>query len=161
MKIDISSQEYRDLLDILHIADVVTSGHRKEPDARTERHRALIQKLYGFAEAGGFGQLITHDAINRFGPTALFEQTTLAHTLVDEFGDHLFWDELIGRLSMRDAAQITGGVEHLEAMNETDRQHVETPIRQRYSREFALNGLANLTVIERFRAGNEPVGTSD
>ncbi len=131
MKIEISRQEYRDLLDILHIADVVISGHRREPDRRTERHRALLQKLYAYAETEGFNDLITRGALNTFGPTSLFDESTLAHPLLDEFGDHLFWDELIGRLSMRDAARVAGGVDHLRAMPEVDREHVEEPIRQR------------------------------
>jgi hypothetical protein len=53
MNIEISTNEYRDLLDILHIADVVMSGHRNEADRRTERHRALIQKLYALAQGEG------------------------------------------------------------------------------------------------------------
>jgi hypothetical protein len=40
MNIEISTKEYRDLLDILHIADVVMSGHRREENKRTALHRA-------------------------------------------------------------------------------------------------------------------------
>jgi hypothetical protein len=60
MNIEISPKEYRDLLDILHIADVVMSGHRREEDKRTERHRALIQKLYALARGEGFDRLISY-----------------------------------------------------------------------------------------------------
>ena len=53
MNIEISMEEYSDLLDIVHIADVVMSGHRRKEDKRTERHRALIQKLYAAARERG------------------------------------------------------------------------------------------------------------
>ncbi len=163
MNIEISTIEYRDLLDILHIADVVISGHRREEDKRSERHRALIQKLYSFARGEGLDRLISHnESMQQHVPTAEFEESSLAHVLVDEFGDHLFWDELISRLSVRDAAQIVGGIDRLNTMGESDHQAVEGPIRQRYIEEFSANGVANLEVIERFSTGaGMPDKTSD
>jgi hypothetical protein len=163
MNIEISTKEYRDLLDILHIADVVMSGHRREEDMRTERHRALIQKLYALARGEGLDQLINYnESMNKYVPTSDFEQSTPVHAVIDEFGDHLFWDELINRLSIRDAAQIAGGIDRLNAMSDSDRQAVEGPIRQRYIEEFATNGVANLAVIERFSIGGGiPAKTSD
>lgn len=163
MNIEISTKEYRDLLDILHIADVVMSGHRREEDKRSMRHRALIQKLYGLAEGEGLGQLMNSDKIaHTYVPTPEFEESSLAHAVLHEFGDHLFWDELISRLSFRDSAQNAGGVDRLNAMNDSERQIMEGPIRQRYLEEFSKNGVANLAVIERFDMGEEiPVKTSD
>lgn len=163
MKIEIAEKEYRDLLDILHIADVILSGHRREPDKRTERHRALIQRLYALANGEGPGGLISHDVVtNQYSPTQKFEENTLAHLLIDEFGDHLFWDELIARLAVRDAARAAGGMDRLNALSDSDRQAAEGPIRQRYIEEFSRNGISNLAVIDRFDlGGHEPVRTSD
>jgi hypothetical protein len=163
MNIEISTKEYRDLLDILHIADAVMSGHRREEDKRTERHRALIQKLYALARGEGLDRLISYnESGHKYLPTEEFEESSLAHAVIDEFGDHLFWDELISRLSVRDAAQNAGGIDRLNAMSDSDRQAVEGPIRQRYIEEFSANGVANLEVIERFTfGGGKPVKTSD
>ncbi len=163
MNIEISAKEYRDLLDILHIADVVLSGHRRDEDKRTVRHRALIQKLYALAGGEGLGQLISYnESLHRYVPTAEFEESSLAHVAIDEFGDHLFWDQLISRLTMRDAAQIAGGLERLNALNDSERRVVEGPIRQRYLEEFSANGVANLEVLDRFGiGGGMPLKTSD
>jgi hypothetical protein len=164
MNIDISTQECRDLLDILHIADVVISGHRRGEDQRTERHRALIQKLYALLSQGeGLDRLIGfNENVHKYIPTDDFEQSALAHVLLDEFGDHLFWDELIARLTVRDAAQIAGGNERLNAMSDSNRQALEGPIRQRYIEELSANGLANLAVIEHFSFGEGDLAkTSD
>jgi hypothetical protein len=163
MNIEISTKEYRDLLDILHVADVVMSGHRREEDKSSEQHRVLIQKLYALARGEGLDRLISYnESVQKHVPTAEFEESSLAHAVIDEFGDHLFWDELISRLSARDAAQIVGGINRLNAMNDNDRQAVEGPIRQRYIGEFSANGVANLEVIERFSIGEGiPVKTSD
>jgi len=57
MKIQLSTQEYRNLLDILHVADVVLSEYRREEDSRSARHRALIQKLYALAQGEGLNGL--------------------------------------------------------------------------------------------------------
>jgi hypothetical protein len=163
MKLDLSPQEYLDLLDLLHIADVVMSGHRREEDQRTTRHRALVQKLYGLAGSEGRDRLIRHDpSANKFVPTGEFEEHSLAHPLINEFGDHLFWDELIARLTVRDAALIAGGIEQLNAMSHSDRHVLEGPIRQRYIEEFTASGITNLEVVARYGSGGEgPVETSD
>jgi hypothetical protein len=163
MNIELTAQEYRDLLDILHIADMIVSGHRRGGDKRTEGHRALIQKLYAGAGNEGFDGLVSHNRIlNKYETTEDFEQSTPAHGLVNEFSEHLFWDQLISRLTIRDAAQLTGGAERLGSMSNSDRRHVEEPIRQRYVQEFSANGVANLEVIERFTAvEGMPMQTSD
>jgi hypothetical protein len=163
MKIEITTEEYLALLDVLHISDVVLSGHRREEDQRTARQRGLIQKLYGLARGEGLDQLMRHDeSAKKYVPTAAFEENSLAHVLIEEFGDHLFWDELISRLSARDAALIAGGMESLNAMSDSDREAVEGPIRQRYIAEFTANSIRNLEVTERFgMEGGMPVRTSD
>jgi len=156
MNIEITAKQYRDLLDILHIADVVMSGHRKEEDMRTERHRMLIQKLYALARGEGLDQNVSYnESTNKYALTDDFERSTLAHAVIDEFGNHVFWDELIDKLSMRDAEQIMGGIDRLNAMNESDRLHLTGPIRQRYIEEFTKNGVANLAIIERFSISGE------
>lgn len=163
MHIELSQAEYRDLLDMLHIADVVMSGHRKETDVRTVRHRALIQKLYAHGHSEGLDRLIKfNERANAYVPTAEFEKNSPAHKLLDEFEEHFFWDELISRLTVRDAAMIAGGTERLNAMSSSDREAVEGPIRQRYYEEFSVNGAANLSVIQRFVGeGGRPLRTSD
>jgi hypothetical protein len=163
MNIDISTNECRDLLDILYIADVVMSGHRRENIMRSKQHRALIQKLYALARDEGLDRLIGYnERANAYIPTAEFEESSLAHDVIDEFVDHLFWDQLIHRLSMRDAVQIAGGIDRLNALSDSDRQALEGPIRQRYIQEFATNGVASLEIVERFSIGaGTQVKTSD
>jgi hypothetical protein len=163
MNIEISAKEYRDLLDILHIADVVMSGHRREADKRTGQHRALIQKLYALAQGAGLDQLIGYnETVKKYVPTGEFEQSSPAHAVIGEFGDHLFWDQLISRLTERDAAQIAGRPGSPTPMTDIDRLIVQGPVRQRYIQEFTKNGVANLAVVERFSiGGGTPAMTSD
>lgn len=162
MNIELSTNEYRVLLDMLHIADVVLTGHRREQDSRREAHLALIQKVYARAGVEGLGELIAyHERAEVYVPTEAFEKSTLAHRALDEFSDHLFWDELISRLSVRDAAAAAGGMDRLNAMSDSERQAAEGPIRQRYIEKFSKNGIADLAVIERFAESGGRAATSD
>jgi hypothetical protein len=163
MNIEISAQEYRSLLDILHIADVILSGHQREGDIRSEQHRALIQKLYAIAQKEGFERLVNYnESVKKYTPTPEFEESSLAHPIIDEFGDHLFWDELISLLTVRDASQTAGGIDRLNAMSASERLAVEGPIRKRYVEEVSMHGIANLVVVDRFNIDHRtPVKTSD
>lgn len=165
MNIELDEKEYRNLLDLLHIADVVLSGHRKTEDMRSARHRALIQKLYALAKNAGLDKLMTFkDDVKRYAPTPAFEESTLAHVVLDEFGEHLFWDHLTNRLSQRDAAQLAGGVGGLKSMSDTDLQRLHGAIKQRYIEEFSAHDITNLRLIDPEPASpvaEEPVKTSD
>lgn len=163
ISVSLTQKEYRYLLDILHLADAVMSGHRHEEDSRSATHRQLIQKLYALAKTSGHEKLIEHDKTGRYVPTHEFEHSTLAHTLIDEFSEHLFWDQLIARMTARDAAQLVGGMDTLKALNERDRTQLESSIRQRYIHEFTTNGISRLEIVERFgaTAPGMPVKTSD
>ena len=163
MKIDLSKEQYRSLLDILHIAEVIISGHRRQEDPRTASHRKLLQALYARAGEAGFGDLFEyHPAEQKHHPTGEFENEALSHALIDEFVDHAFWDQLISRLTTRDAALNAGGRERLLAMSDSEREALEKPINERYISEFSQHGIENLEVVDRFSDGpGVPVRTSD
>jgi hypothetical protein len=163
MKIELTNAEYRSLLDILHIAEVIISGHRRQEDLRTTSHRKLLQALYARAAEAGFGNLFTyHAAEQKHHPTEEFENEALSHALIDEFVDHAFWDQLIARMTTRDAAVGAGGRERLLAMSESEREAIERPINDRYIREFTQNGIENLEVVDRFGTGpGMAIHTSD
>ncbi len=163
MNIEISQKEYRDLLDIMHIADVIMTGHRRQEDPRSERHRQLVQRIYSLAGEAGAGELVAYDPERgKHVPTDAFEEGSLSHRFLDEFFDHMFWDELVSRLAVRDAAWKAGGVEKLNALSDDDRQALEGPIRERYVEEFSRDGIANLAIVDRFgAAGRDRAATSD
>ena len=163
MKIEITNEEYRTLLDVLHIAEVVLSGHRRHEDPRSEQHRMLIQKLYALAGDAGLGRLLAFDEARKlYHFTEEFENDAPAHSFVDEFAGHVFWDELISRLTARDAAWHAGGLERLNALSDDEREALERPINERYVEEFSKHGIGNLAVVEQLGgAGEGSVTTSD
>lgn len=163
MKIEMTREEYRSLLDILHIAEVVRSGHRRHEDPRSEQDRMLIQKLYALAADAGLGKLIAFDNSRKhYHPTEELENDSPVHAFIDEFAGHVFWDALISRLTARDAARQAGGIERLTALGDEERAALERPINERYVEEFSRNGINDLAVVEQYSgAGEGAVATSD
>ena len=151
MKIDITNEEYVDLLDLLHIANWVLVSHKTTIDPRVEKLEMIIQKFYALAQGMGYGGLVEYDpARGKYRPTKTLEDTSRSLEFIDEFVDHSFWDELIVRFAERDAARQAGGYEKLDLLNHEDRHAFVDPFEQRYADEFNERGLERLEIVERF-----------
>ncbi len=156
MKVEITKEEYRDLLDMLHIAHWVMNAHKTGEDPRTEKYEKLIQKFYSLAGEMGLGGLIEFDSrIGAYFPTKTFDDESRSWDFIDEFVDDTFWDELIDRLTQRDAERQAGGYENLRTLSTEERLALESPIEERYAEEFTENGLNNVAIVEQFGPGGE------
>jgi len=62
MKIDLTKEEYRNLIDMLYIADWVITSQQSETDPELDRYQQLRNKLYALAEKAGLGNLIEFDS---------------------------------------------------------------------------------------------------
>ena len=153
MNIDITKEEYRELLDVLFIAEWVLHAFDAGKKVRTKRHDAIIQKLYSHAAAQGMNNLIALDKDNGvFSPSGELENTTPAWEVIDNFTNETFWDELIHRLSERDVARQVGGYERMDALSTPEFITMETPVLERYETEFDKQGLERLEIVESFAA---------
>jgi hypothetical protein len=163
MKVEITKEEYRDLLDLLHIAHWVMIAHKTGEDPRTEKYEKTMQKFYSLAEEFGYSSLIDFDPkIEKYFPTRTFEETSPSWEFIDEFVDDTFWDELIDRLTKRDLERQVGGYEILRTLSMEARLALEAPIEERYAEEFNRNGLDNVAIVEQFGLdATKPVKTSD
>ncbi len=151
MKIEITKEEYADLLDLLHMASWVLFSHKTMVDPRTDKYDGIIQKFYALAGEMGRNDLVEFDpGTGKFRPTKAFEAASRSLEFIDEFVDHSFWDELIVRFAERDAARQTGGYEQLELLEHEDRHALVDPIEQRYSDEFNERGIDRLEIVEHF-----------
>ncbi len=163
MKIDITKEEYSDLLDLLHIANWILVFHKTKVEPEMEKYDAVIQKFYALAADMGRGDLIENDpAKGKYRPTKTFEDTSQSLTVIDNFVDHSFWDELIIRFAERDAARQAGGYEQLDRLSHEERHVLVDPIEERYAGEFNNNGIERLEIVEQFgRTASAPVRTHD
>ncbi len=155
MNVDISKEEYLDLLDLLHIASWVLVAHKTEDDPRTKKYDRIMQKFYARAKEAGAEHLIENDPdLKKSYPTREFEERSQAMAFIDEFVDHSFWDELIIRFAERDAARQAGGFEQMNLMSHEDLHALEDPIEDRYADEFNEHGIDRLEIVEQF-AGHD------
>ncbi len=147
MKINITKREYRDLLDILYIADWVLNAHNPAYDPKTERYRKLEQKFYSHAKEMGFDNLIEYaPELERHFPTKEFEETSECTEFIDEFENDTFWEELIHRLVDRDLARQEGGIENVMKLSMKERIEKSTLLEEYYATEFEVNRLNNLKI---------------
>lgn len=163
MKIEITKEEYINLLDLLSLASWVLVSHKTKLDPRIEKYDAVIQKFYALAAEMGRKDLIEYDTVRRkYQPTKAFEDTSHSLEFIDEFVDHSFWDELIIRFTERDAARQAGGYEQLNLLSHKDRHALVDPIEDRYAGEFDKHGIDRLQIVEPFwRDASTPVRTHD
>jgi hypothetical protein len=151
MNVDISEKEYRDLLDVLHIAEWVMHAHEFEADPASAPYDRIIQKF--FALAGDMGQksLVEYNPDEKeYYYTRDFEENSPSWDFIDDFIENTFWDELIQRLTERDIARKVGGYEQLGNLSMKERFAHEGPIMERYSQEFDEQGLSRLEIVEHF-----------
>lgn len=149
MNIDMTEEEYRNLLDVLHMAEWVMHAHETEKDPATGPYDQVIQKLYALAKPMGQDHLIEYDAdAAEYFATRKFDDTTASWEFIEDFTEETFWDELIHRMTDRDLARKAGGYERLDRLSMKERFSLESPIIEKYSREFEERGLERLEIAE-------------
>ena len=146
MQIDFSKEEYHTLLGILEIANWVLSAHRTdEPEDRKE-YRDLEQKIFDYAEAFGFGDLITYDKeYDRYFPTRKHDDNSSVRPFIDEYEDETFWEELVERFADRDMLREIGEMKLL-SMNQEERFKAHLDFEEKYQEEFEEHGIERLEI---------------
>lgn|SRR5574341_660763 len=151
MKIEITKEEYRDLLDVLHMAEWMMHAHETEKALGSGKYDEIIQKFYALAKDMGQESLIEYDPdLREYFHTREFDDATESWEIIDDFTDDTFWDELVHRLTDRDLARKVGGYDKLDKFNMKERFALEGPVLERYSQEFDKRGLDRLEIVETF-----------
>lgn len=132
MKLDMTKEEYRALLEMLYISDWVlnTFGSLEEEN---KRHKALQQKLLSLHK-----EIQAEDLLKEFESDAFDEYMHENH--IGKYNQNMFWETLIDQLSYRDLAREIG----IEAFNQLDPiERIERleGFRESYAKEFEKHQL--------------------
>jgi len=148
VKIDLTENEYRLLLDFVFMANWMTSSHHSVERGDVEEYDMLLQKLYSFAGEMGCKELVHADReTNKYFPTRHYEETTRAFELIEEYDEDTFWDALISRLAERDVyEQVEEG--RRETMGVEEYWERSEPIEDAYYQEFRQNALDRLRLVD-------------
>ena len=144
MKIDLTKDEYRNLIDMLYIADWIITSYKTEIDPELEKYQQLRNKFYAHAEKMGMENLVKYDEeLKNYYETAEFENESACHELINEYDNKQFWDRLIEDLTMRDlhAEVDVRKIKENDSDAYFDRYEA---IEKKYIREFEKNGIENL-----------------
>lgn len=148
MKIELTSNEYRLLLDFAYMADWMIHSHHVDGRHDVEEYDMLLQKLYSYAADMGCGDLIeANRESNEYIPTQNFEKTTRTTEFIQDYDDDTFWDALISRLAERDLYEQVG-VDQCDSMNIEEFWERSGPIEEAYYQEFRRNALDRLRLVE-------------
>lgn len=145
MQIELSADEYRQLVDVLYLADWLLTARKVGDDPRVEAYHRLVQKLYARSQEMGLSELIEYaEEFEQYFPTRHFEADTTIHEFINEYDDETFWDELTRRLAERDLMAQLGGREKVQKLSMEERIRRLGQLEEQYAAEFARHGLDHL-----------------
>lgn len=140
MKINFTKEEYRALVQILHLGDWMLHAHETYDNPETAVYRAICQKIYSH-----FKKMDCEDIIERSGGKLYgnkrFEDSMFE--LIDAYDEESFWGELISRMATRDALKEFGE-KRLRSMDGYERMEAISSKEQVWDDEFQKNGLRRL-----------------
>lgn len=142
MKINFTNKQYRSLIDLIYLGDMMVNGIRS--DDRVEEYEELREHIYSFAKKMGQEDIIEYDKkYDQHFETREYE-TGKVQEYIDEYDENVFWTELASRLAERDMVSVqklTGNIsDGEERLNKFwSREDV-------YKDEFEENGLRNVDV---------------
>lgn len=146
MQIDFSKEEYRTFLEILEIADWILFAHRTDEPEDRKTYQDFEQKVFSYAEAFGFGDLIVYDEeMGKYFPTREHDENSPVRPFIDEFENETFWDELADRLADRDMLRELGESKLL-SMTREQRFRTHLDFEERYHKEFEEHGIERLEI---------------
>lgn len=148
MKIELATDQYESLVKIVYLGNWLANAIRNgsEDDPRLGSYEKIEQYIFSFAQEAGFGKWIEYDKkYRRFFPTRAFEDLEEIQTLIEDYDEENFWDELLHRLSDRDFFR-SYSVDEIKSMEMLERFEKEEPFREKWDREIDEHGLERLDV---------------
>lgn len=149
MKINLTKKQYRSLIDLVHLGDMMVNGIRTTD--KVEEYEELREYIYSFAKQMGYEDIVKYDA--KYGmhfETRDFE-TGKIQEYISEYDNEVFWTELPSRLADRDMIRLQKLTGEL-----TDREEWLRKVwakEEEYQIEFETNGLENVEV--KFQSNKE------
>lgn len=147
MKMDLTKEEFRGLLDIVFLGDWVLSAYEtaEESNPEKEKYKAIVQKIYSFAKDFGLGDLIEHTPeLNLYHESPEFEESEV-QDYIAEYEENTFWEKLISSLAGRDALKDVSP-EKVKKMSDDERFTLMLKYEEKWAEEFDSHGLDRLDI---------------
>lgn len=144
MKINFSKDQFEMLLKTLYLGIWMANAYDDDPEDTT--FFDLQSYLLGFAKDFGLEDYVAYDEKKKicYPSETLTEDETL-NLLIERYDDFTFLDKLIYNLAGRDMLD-KHGEKAIEKMSDEEFFKEEALFVEKYQKEFAKNGIKNLTV---------------
>ena len=126
-------------MQVVYLGRWMAAAHHDDPDLSLKE---IEQHIYANAKEFDLENMVDFDDTHKkFLPSAKFEDEM--STLIQEYDDFTFWDELAWQMAERDFAKK---FDHAQILCMTDEEifREKNLIADRYFDEFSTNGLENL-----------------
>lgn len=155
MQVELTKQQYRDLLDLVYLGDWMVNAIR-DPGQEVKKYTDLEQYVMSFAEEHGFGDLVEYDdKFQQYFHTRAFEESEVDEYR-QEYDEENFWEDLVYRLSRRDLLRQCGEKKVARLLGSRELFDKEAPLEDRYREEIGAHGLDRLEVAEHKREVKQP-----
>ncbi|WP_423188357.1 hypothetical protein ACO1PF_07015 [Alkalibacterium sp. f15] len=149
MKINFTKKQYRSLIDLIHLGDMVVNGIRT--DDTVEEYEELREYIYSFAKQMGQEDNIKYDKeYDRHFETREYESGKVQE-YIEDYDDEIFWTELASRLATRDTQKLIMLTGEISDKDEDLKKYWSRE--DIYQKEFEENGLRNVSV--KFNKGKK------
>jgi hypothetical protein len=146
MTITLSDDQYRRIVILTMLGEWMVNATRKEPDGDFE---FAASQLYAFAKGTPAEPLVTYDEEStRWIPSDTSDDEV--HTLIDDYDDKTFWEDLTTRMAERDLT-AERGERAVNGMRPAERLRAIEAAAKKYVDEFEHHGLERLLISEKLR----------
>ena len=142
-KIELTRDQFFRMLKLVYLGRWMVNSHRDEPDKSMED---IEQYMYSAATIFGYDSMVEFDqSYKKFFPSAELEETM--DTIIQEYDDYTFWDELAWRMAERD---FTQKFDHAQVLCMTSEEifREKNVLADKYFQEFSTNGIDNLSLLK-------------
>ena len=144
MKIEFTKKQFETLLKAVYMGTRTVNTY--EDDLEDNEYAELQKYIFGFARDFGLEEYADYDEKQKVAwPSATLEEDETLNELIDRYDDFTFLDKLIYNLAGRDMLD-KHGPKALEKMSDDEFFKEEEAFAEKYRKEFAKNGIKNLTV---------------
>jgi hypothetical protein len=144
MKINFTKKQYELLMKIVYMGNGMINTVADE----TEKNEfdEIEEYIFSFAKDFGFEEYVDYDKEEEtYYPSQKLEEDEVVIDYIQRYDDNIFWDKLLFNLIRRDMVKEYGE-DAVEKMPEDEYSKKEESFIEKYAKEFAKNGLKNLTI---------------
>jgi hypothetical protein len=141
INISFTKSQYKTLLKLIYLGEWMHEAHQ---ETESKDVKDVVQLIFSKTKEAGAENMIEYAAnLKMYFPTKNMEE--VIHLLVDNYDEHVFWEELVDELANRDFNNKYGD-ELIEQMSAVKRMELLQPFVDRYMNEFEANDISNLVI---------------